>query len=95
MNVEVDLYLEGGGASARGICVTCWYPLKDLHETIHHLVPLLSEGFLKKHFERISCPVIFIFSAMRGHLGVREILSSNETSSRPNSLYPDLVGDMH
>jgi hypothetical protein len=33
--------------------------------------------------------------AMRGCLGMRDLFSSRETSSRPNSLYSDLVGDMH
>ena len=38
----------------------------------------------------------YLFSpAMRGCLGVWEIFSSRETSSRPNSLYPNLVRDMH
>jgi hypothetical protein len=37
----------------------------------------------------------FFSSTMRGHLGVRELLSSRETSSRPNSLYSDLIGDIH
>jgi hypothetical protein len=38
----------------------------------------------------------FLFSfSMEGFLGVREIFSSRETSSRPNLLYLDLVRDMH
>ena len=40
-------------------------------------------------------PSSFFSPAMGGRLGVRELLSSRETSSRPNSLYSDLVGDMH
>jgi len=37
----------------------------------------------------------FFSPSMRDRLGVREIFSSRETSSRPKSLYSDLVGDMH
>ena len=37
----------------------------------------------------------FFSPSMEIFLGVREQFSSRETSSRPNSLYPDLVGDMH
>jgi hypothetical protein len=37
----------------------------------------------------------FFSPTMGGHLGVQELLSSRETSSRPNSLYSDLVGDMN
>jgi hypothetical protein len=40
-------------------------------------------------------PSSFFSSSMRARLCVREIFSSRETSSRPNYLYPDLVGDMH
>ena len=94
-NFEFYLYLEGGGASARRRCVACWQSPKDLRETIHHLIPMLCEGFLNQQFERIYCPIIFFSLAMRGLLGMQEIFSSRETSSRPNSLYYDLVGDMH
>jgi hypothetical protein len=44
-------------------------PPKDLHETIHHLVPLLCEGFLNQQFERISCTIIFLFSYHERSLG--------------------------
>jgi hypothetical protein len=42
---------------------------KDLRETIHHLIPLLREGFLNQQFERISYPIIFIFSYHGRSLG--------------------------
>ena len=42
-----------------------------------------------------SSSSILFSSAIEGFLGVRERLSSRETSSRPNLLYSDLVGDMH
>jgi hypothetical protein len=37
----------------------------------------------------------FFSSAMEGFLGMQERLSSRDTSSRPNFLHSDLVGDMH
>jgi hypothetical protein len=40
-------------------------------------------------------PSYLFYPTMRGHLGVRELFSSREISPRPNSLYSDLVGDMH
>ena len=40
-------------------------------------------------------PSSIFSSAMRGGLVRRGRPSSSWTSSRPNSLYPDLVGDMH
>ena len=40
-------------------------------------------------------PSSFFSPAMRGRLGVWDLFSSRERSSRPNYLYFDLVGDMH
>ena len=42
-----------------------------------------------------SVPSYLFFPTMGGHLGMREIISSRETSSRPNSFYSDLIRDMH
>ena len=68
-NIKAYLYLEGGETSVWGICVACWYSSKDLHKNIHHLVPLLCEGFLEKIFEGILCPIIFLFSCHERSLG--------------------------
>jgi hypothetical protein len=46
-------------------------------------------------FKGSHLPSSFFSPTMRGRLGVREILSSRETSSRPMSLYSNLVGEMH
>jgi hypothetical protein len=50
-----------------------------------------SNNNLKGH----AIPSYLFSPSMEGILGMREIVSSIETSSRPNSLYLDLVGDMH
>jgi hypothetical protein len=42
-----------------------------------------------------SAPSFLFSSTMGGRLGWKEWLSSRETSSIPNSLYPELIGDMH
>ena len=42
-----------------------------------------------------SSPPFLFSSTMGSILGWREKLSSRETSLRPNSLYLDLIGDMH
>jgi hypothetical protein len=42
-----------------------------------------------------SAPSFLFSSAIEGFLGVRERFSSRETSSRPNLIYSDLIGDMH
>jgi hypothetical protein len=95
MNIEVDLYLEGvvppfeedvsHVGSRRRICAKL--------SIISFLccVRDSSSNILKGS----HVPSSFFSPAMRGLLGMREIFSSRETSSRPNSLYPDLVGDMH
>ena len=46
----------------RSFTIKTFFYSTYISETIRHLVPLLCEGFLKQHFERISCPVIFVFS---------------------------------
>jgi hypothetical protein len=63
-NAKAYLYLKRSGASivAVGcICAANGHPLKDLGKFVHHRVPLFLEGLLEKHFDRISCSLIFIF----------------------------------
>ena len=68
-NTEVYIYLEGGGTFTRRRGIACWEMSKDLRETIHHLIPLLREVFLNQWFERISYPIIFLFSFHERFLG--------------------------
>jgi hypothetical protein len=94
-NIEVYLYLEGGSASTR----------KDVSHVVSHrriCTKLSIIAFLccVRDYSRIilkgSHVSSYFFSpTMRVRLGMREIWSSRETSSRPNSLYSELIGDMH
>jgi hypothetical protein len=94
-NIKVDLYLEGVSplleedvsrvGSRQRICVKL--------SIISFLccVRDSSSNILKG-------PLVpsYLFSpTMRGRFGVRDIFYSIETISRRNSLYPDLIGDMH
>jgi hypothetical protein len=69
--------------------------LKDVGKILHHFIPLSRESLLKQQINRIFCSIIFIFFHHGGFLGHAREFSSRETSSRPNFLYSDLVGDMH
>jgi len=68
--------------------------LKDLGKVVHHHVPLSLEDFFEQYFDRISRPSSLFSSAMGGCQDFRGWSCKGSTSSSPNSLYPNLVGDM-
>ena len=98
-NIKINLYLEGRSSSkvvAWWRCTCCYRKtLKDLGEILHHFVPLHARACSSNRLIEYYAPSFFFSFAMEGLLGIWERLSSRETSSIPNLLYLDLVGDMH